>query len=144
MNEGSTPPFQGGVPSRRGRVVVTLMLHSNTQKQKAMRKLLRHNATPQEIILWARLRNSQLGFKFRRQFSVDNFILDFYCPEKRLAIEIDGSQHIDSTADDERTKSLNAQGIQVLRFWNNEVNTNVNGVLLKIGTTLQEKRTTTP
>ena len=56
--------------------MVTLMLHSNTQKQKAMRKLLRHNATPQEIILWARLRNSQLGFKFRRQFSVDNFILD--------------------------------------------------------------------
>lgn len=112
------------------------MFHTNTRKQRTVRKLLRCNTTPQEVILWSRLRGSQLGFKFRRQTSIGNYILDFYCPTKRLAIEIDGSQHIDSATDEERTKYLNAQDVQVLRFWNNEVNMNMEGVLLKITTTL--------
>lgn len=112
------------------------MFHTNTEKQRTVRKLLRRNATPQEVILWSRLRMSQLGFKFRRQTSIGNYILDFYCPERRLAIEVDGSQHIDSPSDEERTNFLNAHGIQMLRFWNNEVNINLEGVLLKITTTL--------
>lgn len=120
------------------------MFLNNKREQRNVRKLLRRNATPQEVILWSRLRGSQLGFKFRRQTSIGNYILDFYCPEKRLAVEIDGSQHIDSVADEERTTYLNAQGVQVFRFWNNEVNTNLEGVLLKILSALQEKDTTTP
>lgn len=118
------------------------MFLNNKKGQRTIRKVLRKNATPQEVILWSRIRGSQLGFKFRRQASVDNYILDFYCPEKRLAIEIDGSQHIDSSSDEERTKFLNTHGIQVLRFWNNEVNTNLEGVLLKIATTLNPSLTT--
>lgn len=72
---------------------------------------MRNNATPQEIILWSRLKNSQIGFKFRRQHSVGNYILDFYCTEKRLAVEIDGFQHgeiIDATYDTARTNYLNS------------------------------------
>jgi len=108
------------------------MFLNNKQGQKNNRKALRNSATPQEVILWSRLRNSQLGFKFRRRSGIGNYILDFYCPEKKLAIEIDGSQHIDSESDEKRTRFLSASGIRVLRFWNNEANTNIEGVILKI------------
>lgn len=114
------------------------MLLNNKQEKREARKDLRNNATPQEVILWSRLRNSQLGFKFRRQSSVGQYILDFYCPERRLAIEVDGSQHIDSESDKERTDFLSSQNIKMLRFWNNEVNTNIEGVILKILTTLEK------
>jgi very-short-patch-repair endonuclease len=87
--------------------------------------------------MWSRLRMNQLGFKFRRQHSIGRYIVDFYCPEKKLAIELDGSQHLDDEKyDNKRTDYLNALGIAVLRFGDNEVNTNMEGVLLKIITTL--------
>lgn len=116
--------------------MVVFMLLNNKLEKKLLRKSLRNSATPQEVVLWSRLRGSQIGFKFRRQTSIGNYILDFYCPEKRLGIEIDGSQHIESATDQKRTDFLNQQGIHILRFWNNEVNTNIEGVLLKIVTTL--------
>lgn len=100
-----------------------------------MRKSLRSSATPQEIILWSRLKNGQLGYKFRRQHSVGQYIVDFYCSQKKLVIEIDGSQHDDDNNkeyDFRRTKFFNSIGCDVLRFWNNEVNTNLNGVLIKM------------
>jgi very-short-patch-repair endonuclease len=65
----------------------------NIPEKKMARRLLRNNATPQEIILWSRLRKNRLGSKFRRQHSIGPYIADFYCPEKTLIIEIDGSQH---------------------------------------------------
>ena len=114
------------------------MFLNNKAEHKSVRRSLRNAATPHEVILWSRLKNSKLGFKFRRQSSVGQYILDFYCPEKRLAVELDGSQHIDSESDKERTDFLNKQNIQVLRFWNNEVNTNLEGVILKILTTLEK------
>lgn len=110
-----------------------IMFINNQTSLKSRRKSLRNSATPQEVVLWSRLRNYQTGFKFRRQHSIGSYIIDFYCPEKKLAIEIDGSQHISSEPDLERTKFLNTQGIQVLRFWNNEVNINIDGVVMKIG-----------
>ena len=65
---------------------------------------LRKEITPQEKILWQKLRNSSLGYRFRRQHSIGNFIADFYCATKKLAIELDGSQHLDNTEyDQERT-----------------------------------------
>ena len=89
--------------------------------------------TPQEIILWSRLRRNQImGYKFRRQHSIGNYIVDFYCPEKKLIIEIDGLQHKrekDLRYDAKRTGYFNSLGIKVLRFWNNEVLTNLEGVL---------------
>lgn len=91
--------------------------------------------TPQEIILWSRLRREQLGCKFRRQHAIGNYIVDFYCPKKKLIIELDGWQHKrekDTRYDAKRTEYLNNLGLTVLRFFNNEVNTNLEGVVLKI------------
>ena len=100
---------------------------------KNNRKHLRHAATPQEIILWSHLRRNQLGVKFRRQHSLGKYIIDFYCSETKIAIELDGWQHKEAVHyDSERTEFLKLQGVRVLRFWNNEVNDNLNGVLLKI------------
>jgi len=100
---------------------------------KARRSGLRIHQTPQEILLWARLRRKQLGFKFKRQHSIGPYILDFYCPDKKLAIELDGSQHLNNKQyDKERNDYLLVFKIKTLRFWNNEVNKNISGVLQKI------------
>ena len=100
---------------------------------KNRRVELRKNQTPQEVLLWARLRGTQLGFKFKRQHSVGPYILDFYCPDKKLAVELDGSQHLQNKEyDKERTSYLLILGVETIRFWNNEVNTNMNGVIQKI------------
>ena len=65
----------------------------NIKKLLYRRKDLRNNSTSEEILLWLRLKNSQLGFKFRRQHSIGGYIVDFYCPSKKLVIEIDGKEH---------------------------------------------------
>jgi very-short-patch-repair endonuclease len=106
----------------------------NLPKVKGRRKYLRKNLTPAEAILWNYLKNSQLyGRKFRRQHSVGNYVLDFYCPEERLAVEIDGSQHVIFKSkirqDKERTKFLNSKKIRIKRFINSEVYNNLDGVL---------------
>jgi len=98
------------------------------------RRALRHGQTDAERKLWSRLRRRQLhGVRFRRQFSVGLYILDFYSPEKRLAIEVDGGHHLDQkTYDDQRTQYLGSFNIRVLRFWNSEVLMNIDGVLERI------------
>ncbi|MFA5803580.1 MAG: endonuclease domain-containing protein [Melioribacteraceae bacterium] len=89
------------------------------------RKQLRNSVTQAEKMLWYELKNSQLaGRKFRRQHSVGNYILDFYCPEERLAIELDGEHHEDDEQkkyDQKRTKFLNGLKITVIRFKNTDV-----------------------
>ncbi len=92
---------------------------------------LRKNATDAEGLMWSILRDRQLeNKKFRRQHPVGNYVLDFYCEEEKLAIELDGGQHADQkTYDDKRTAFLNTQGIRVLRFWNNDVLGNIEGVV---------------
>lgn len=106
----------------------------NTKYLQNARKELRKNITPEELVLWYQLRNNRFySYNFKRQHSVGNFIVDFYCPLKKLAIELDGSQHLDNVEyDKERTNFLESLGIKVIRFWNNEVNENLYGVLLKI------------
>jgi len=100
------------------------------------RKELRRNQTDVEKLLWMKLRNKQiLGEKFFRQYSIGPYISDFYCPKKRLAIEIDGSQHLAEESkehDEERTKYFASYDIKVIRFWNNEVINNMEGVIEKI------------
>jgi len=109
----------------------------NKSKNLAKRILLRKSQTPQETILWSKLRNNQLGFKFKRQYSVGPYVLDFYCSSKKLAVEIDGSQHIENKEyDNQRSDYLSVFNIKVIRFWNNEINTNIDGVILKITTEL--------
>ncbi|MEI7750229.1 MAG: DUF559 domain-containing protein [Candidatus Moraniibacteriota bacterium] len=105
----------------------------NSKSREANRKILRKSATPQEVILWSRLRRSALGHKFRRQHSIGPYIVDFYCPEKKLIVELDGWQHNEQVKHDaERTVYLESLGLLVLRFWNNEVNKNLDGVILNI------------
>ncbi len=108
----------------------------NKAELKALRKNLRNNGTPAEAALWNALKNSQLeGRKFRRQHSVGRFILDFYCPSERLAIELDGESHDNEATqenDQARSEYLNSLNIRVLRFENQAVMENPDGVLEKI------------
>ncbi|MEQ8242573.1 endonuclease domain-containing protein [Fulvivirga sp.] len=98
---------------------------NNRNELKKFRKQLRNNATPAENTLWQFLKNKQLeGRKFRRQFSVGNYILDFYCTTEKLCIELDGAGHYNDAQleyDEERTLFLNNLGIRVIRFENKEV-----------------------
>jgi len=97
---------------------------------------LRANQTMHEYILWQRLRGRQFeGLKFFRQYGVGPFILDFYCPELRLAIELDGSGHLKEEVikyDKKRTAYLQKEEIQVIRYYNTEVIEDVNAVLESI------------
>ncbi len=104
-----------------------------TEKAQAMRK----EPTEAEKKLWSVLKGEQLGYKFRRQQPVGNYIVDFYNAEKRLVIEVDGGQHAESAKDDERTAWLESQGLKVLRLWNNEVLENLEGVLATIADVLK-------
>jgi len=91
---------------------------------------LRKTPTRAENLLWRHLRLKQVeGFKFRRQAPVENYIADFVCFEKRLIIEVDGGQHADSVRDKNRDLWFKENGFKVLRFWNNDVLGNTEGVL---------------
>ena len=112
----------------------------NILKLKERRVNLRTTQTPQEVLLWSRLRREQLGFKFRRQHSIGGYIVDFYCPLKKLVIEIDGSQHFGNKEYHEiRSKYLEGLDIKVIRFTNAEINTNMSGVIDKIMNELNQK-----
>ena len=101
---------------------------------------LRRDATDAERRLWSALRDRRLsGYRFRRQFPIGRFIVDFACTKHRLIVEADGSQHADSESGRERTAWLEEQGWRVLRFWNNDVLTNTNGVVETVLKELQEK-----
>ncbi len=94
---------------------------------------LRKKSTPAERKLWSRIRNGQLGVTFRRQHAVDIYIPDFCSPKAKLIIELDGSQHLEQEEyDEERTKYLESLGYKVIRFWNNDVLNNIEGVVLAI------------
>ena len=99
---------------------------------------LRNNATDAERLLWRHLRARQLeGFKFSRQMPVGPFICDFMCRERRLIVELDGGQHAESTRDVGRTAFLEGKGYRVIRFWNNDVLGNEEGVLQTIADALK-------
>ena len=94
---------------------------------------LRKELTPAERKLWTLIRNDQLGVNFRRQHAIGNYIPDFVCIEKKLIIELDGSHHLEQQEyDAERTKYLESEGYKVIRFWNNDVMNNIDGVILAI------------
>ena len=93
-------------------------------------KTLRTNMTDAERKLWPRLRSRKLlGFKFVRQLPVGRYIADFACRDADLIIELDGGQHADRLRDQIRSNELLGHGYHVLRFWNNDVLTNLEGVL---------------
>lgn len=109
---------------------------ANQPHLKTLRKELRNNLTPAEAALWKVLQSGQLeGRKFRRQHSFGNYILDFYCPAEKLAVELDGRHHFSEAgfeADSERTAFLNSYGIKVLRFENKEMFEQLDGILEEI------------
>ncbi|HEX2225010.1 MAG TPA: DUF559 domain-containing protein [Thermoanaerobaculia bacterium] len=90
---------------------------------------LRQNMTGAERRLWRELRGEALGARLRRQVPIGSYIVDFACLQKRLIIEINGGQHMANPQDPTRDAWLKERGYRILRFWNNEVLQNTNGVL---------------
>jgi very-short-patch-repair endonuclease len=105
----------------------------NNPNRKNLRRSLRRTASPPEKLLWFELRQFRhQGFIFRRQYSVGTYILDFYCPRTRLAVEVDGSQHVFEpviSSDQKRDAYLRSNNIHALRITTTDVSTNVAGVL---------------
>ncbi len=98
------------------------------QKRDFARQL-RGRMTDAELRLWRKLQRRQLaGMKFRRQCPIDGYIVDFACLSERIVIEVDGGQHHGSAYDAVRDACLHGHGFRILRFWNNEVIENIEGV----------------
>lgn len=106
---------------------------NNLEHVLPRRRTLRNHSTSAEATLWTLLKDKQLdGFKFRRQHSIGEYVLDFYCPKKKLAVELDGNYHKEesqATHDAKRTGFINSKGITVIRIENNNVFDNTSAVL---------------
>ncbi len=109
---------------------------------------LRKTMTPQEVKLWVHLRSwKSRGYHFRRQAPRDGYILDFVCLRERMIVEVDGGQHNSGSQearDLDRDAHFSKQGFKILRFWNNEVDKNLSGVLESIDHALRRKSPTRP
>ncbi len=114
----------------------------NQTSEKEKRRKLRKESPQAELRLWYRLRHRQLlGCRFRRQYSVGAYVLDFYCPQLRLAIEIDGGSHFQPGSpeyDEQRQREIEALKIRFLRFRNDQVFENLDGVLESIAEIVRE------
>jgi very-short-patch-repair endonuclease len=133
--EGNPHP---NLPPKRGKgfseSVDTIYKHQpRNQTLKKHSRQLRKDMTDVERKLWYYLRRNQLGVKFRRQYPIGKYIVDFVCLEKHLVIELDGGQHaLQTDYDKERDAFFVSEGFKVLRFWNNEMTENEEAVLLAI------------
>ena len=105
-----------------------------TPKIFSRAKKLRRNMSPAEAKLWQHLRAHQMcDVHFRNQHAIGNYIVDFCAPRRKLVIALDGSQHLEQEEyDKERTKYLESLGYKVIRFWNNDVTNNIDGVIFAI------------
>jgi len=104
----------------------------NLSIQKRRRKYLRNNSTKAEEFFWQYIKDSQLGYKFRRQHSIKNYIVDFYCPKLKLIVELDGEVHdyiLQSNKDYLREEKLKKLGFKVIRYKNEDIKLNTDGVL---------------
>jgi very-short-patch-repair endonuclease len=112
-----------------------------TRRPTNIARRLRRNSTDAERRLWLRVRDRRLdGWKFKRQVPVAGYVVDFLCADARLIVELDGGQHaVRAAADNKRTEVLEAAGYLVLRFWNNDVFENIDGVLEEIVATLRPR-----
>jgi len=111
-----------------------------SKEMQARARELRRAMTPAEKRLWQHIRDNQLGVQFRRQYAVGSYIVDFFCAKSKLVIEVDGDTHAEQMDyDAERTKWLNEQKrYRVIRFTNDEVRHNIDGVLAKIAEMVNE------
>jgi very-short-patch-repair endonuclease len=117
----------------------------NRADETPKRRELRNNMPRAEVILWSRLKGRQLlGCKFRRQFGVGAFVIDFYSPEIKLGIELDGDTHFDEGRreyDQRRQAFIESFGIKVIRFLNGEIYENLDGVVEAIAREIAKRRT---
>ena len=116
--------------------------HYNKTTEKEKRRKLRQSQTHSEELLWKFLRNRQmLGYKFKRQYSVDQYVIDFYCSEVKLAVELDGASHNSPKRkeyDNKRQKKLEAFGIKFVRISDDELFGNPNKAFEKIEKTIKD------
>ena len=114
----------------------------NSKRGTIFARALRVRSTDAERLLWSRLRSRQVaGWKFRRQVPMGGYIVDFLCEDAAVIVELDGGQHGDAiTYDEARTKWLHDRGYRVLRFWNNDALSNIDGVLESLTLTLSQGR----
>ena len=128
----NSPPILGGVPEGRG----GKKHYNNLPCLKSFRKKLRNNLTPAEAVLWRMLKDKKLdGKKFRRQHSIGKYVLDFYCPSEKLAIEFDGQGHFEGPQcqyDEKRDLFIKNYGIKILRFENKLIFESPEKILEKI------------
>ncbi|MCX6744814.1 MAG: endonuclease domain-containing protein [Candidatus Parcubacteria bacterium] len=104
----------------------------NLKLHKSKRRLLRNKMTPAEVALWRELRREKLGYKFRRQYGVGSYIIDFYCPQLKFAIELDGDVHALEHVHKKdliREKFIKDYGITIKRYWNHQVLEDIDSVL---------------
>lgn len=130
----SLPTGQAGVGS-------IMTKHYNKKTEQEKRRLLRNNMTYCEKIVWLHLRKRQLGYRFLRQYSVDHFVIDFYCPELKLAVELDGNVHEipeQKDYDRARQKYLEKFGIKFIRITNEEFLGNPNKAFSRIETAIEK------
>jgi very-short-patch-repair endonuclease len=140
----SPPPERGRSVCEANRVGVTSRFN-RTSIKTARARTLRRDSTNVEMRLWQRLRNRQLGVDFRRQHPAGSFVLDFYCPSLRLAIELDGGQHTEAkheARDQQRDRWLNERTVTVMRFWNSDITQNLTGALEAIAIKIGELQAT--
>ena len=108
----------------------------NNRKQKQLRRNLRTEMTKAEHVLWYYLRGRQINsHKFRRQASIGRYIVDFYCAEAKLVVEVDGDTHFEPEAekyDQEREKYINSKGVKIIRFTNLDIYNNIEEVVKEI------------
>ncbi len=129
----SSSPYQGEARWGYGKSMTKIF---NKSDEKLKRRILRTNMPTAEVLLWNKLRNKGLsGLKFRRQYGVQKFVIDSYCPKLKLAIEVDGESHFNEAAgvrDEQRQAIIESFGITFLRFTNRDIYENLDGVLYKI------------
>jgi len=109
------------------------MRYQPPESHRAYAHAMRRDATRAENLLWQALRRKQLeGLRFRRQYPLDGYILDFVCFRPKLIVEVDGGQHSESAWDKRRDAHFRACGFTILRFWNDDVIRNIDGVCREI------------
>ena len=119
-------------------------MDNDLNKSLLVRRELRNNSTPEEAVLWTQIKSRKIkGYKWRRQHPIGSYVLDFYCPEAKLCIELDGATHYTYSGareDNIRTSFLNSKGIRVIRFENRLNWDNINGVIDIIEQELKNKQ----
>ena len=106
---------------------------TSRKKQRPLAQNLRQNSTDAEMAFWRAVRDRRLlGLKFKRQCPIDGYVVDFICAERGLIVEIDGGQHNENKKDVERDAHFSAKGLKTVRFWNNDVLSNLDGVLTNL------------